>query len=71
MNEVRITLVSQKTIQSGTASILAQSGIPISLYYILTTRKRHVEPGQLVYAPDPRVMSVFGFVTRKAGTAGI
>ena len=46
MNEVRITLVSRKTILSGTASILAQSGIPISLCYILTTTKRHVESGQ-------------------------
>jgi hypothetical protein len=50
MNEVRITLVSRKTILSGTASILAQSGIPISLCYILTTTKRHVESGQPVYA---------------------
>ena len=71
MNEARITWVSQKTILSGKASILVPSGIPISLCYIPTTRKRHVEPGQLVYAPDPRVMSVFEFVTLKAGTAGI
>ena len=55
MNEVRITLVSRKTILSGTASILAQSGIPISLYYIQTTTKRHVEFGQTVYAPAARV----------------
>src|SRR5258705_2664134 len=71
MNEVRITLVSRKTILSGTASILAQSGIPLSLCYILTTTKRHVESGQPVYAPAARVRSVFEFVTLKEGTAGI
>jgi hypothetical protein len=71
MNEVRITLVSQKTILSGTASILVQSGIPISLCYIPTTKKRHVEPGQLVSAPDRRVMSVFEFVMLREGTVGI
>ena len=71
MNEVRITLVSRKTILSGAASILAQSGIPISLCYILTTTKRHVESGRLFYAPAARVMSVFEFVTLKEGTAGI
>ena len=71
MNEVRITSVSRKTILSGAASILAQSGIPISLCYILTTTKRHVESGRLFYAPAARVMSVFEFVTLKEGTAGI
>src|SRR6266403_5351466 len=71
MNEVRITLVSRKTILSGTASILAQIGISISLCYILTTTKRHVESGQPVYAPGARVRSVFEFVTLKEGTAGI
>src|SRR5258705_10660158 len=71
MNEVRITLVSRKTILSGSASILAQSGIPISLCYIPTTTKRHVESGQPVYAPAARVRSVFGFVALKEGTAGI
>src|SRR6266542_1700049 len=71
MNEVRITLVSRKTILSGTASILAQSGIPISVCYILTTTKRHVESGQPVYAPASRLRSVFEFVTLKEGTAGI
>src|SRR5689334_21807509 len=70
MNEVRITLVSRKTILSGTASILAQSGIPISLCYILTTTKRHVESGQPVYARAARVRSVFEFVTLKEGTSG-
>src|SRR5882762_2333179 len=71
MSEARITLVSRKTILSGTASILAQRGIPISLCYILTTTKRHVEFGQPVYAPAARVTSVFAFVTLKEGTAGI
>src|SRR5258706_13053030 len=71
MNEARITLVFRKTILSGTASILTQGGIPISLCYILTTKKRHVQPGQLGYAPDPRVMLVFEFVTLKEHTAGI
>src|SRR3954467_1348703 len=71
MNEVRITLVSRKTILSGTASILAQSGIPIPLCYILTTTKRHVESGQPCYALVARVTSVFEFVTLKEGTAGI
>src|SRR6476469_565997 len=71
MTEVRITLVSRKTILSGTASILAQSGIPISLSYILTTTKRHVEFCQPSYAPAARVTSVFEFVTLKEGTAGI
>src|SRR6266542_1990963 len=71
MNEVRITLVSRKTILSGLASILAQSGIPISLCYILTTTKRHVESGQPVYAPAARVRSVFEFLTLKEAPAGI
>src|SRR5258708_14906653 len=71
MNEVRITLVSRKTILSGTASILAQSGIPISFCYILTTTKRHVESGQPVCAPAAQVTSVFEFVMLKEGTAGI
>src|SRR5258705_7729118 len=71
MNEVRITLVSRKTILSGLASILAQIGIPTSLCYILTTTKRHVESGQPVYAPAARVTSVFEFVMLKEGTAGI
>src|SRR6266404_1235843 len=71
MNEVRITLVCRKTILSGLASILAQSGIPISLCYILTTTKRHVESGQPVYAPAARVTSAFEFVMLKEGTAGI
>src|SRR5712691_7712427 len=71
MNEVQITLVSQKTILSGTASILAQSGIPIYPFYILTTTKKHVESGQPVCAPAARVRSVFEFVTLKEGTAGI
>src|SRR5258705_3468269 len=71
MNEVRIILVCRKTILSGTASILVQSGIPISLSYILTTTKKHAETGQPVYAPAPRVMSVFGFVTLKEATVGI
>src|SRR4029077_3205001 len=71
MNEVRITLVSRKTILSGTAPILAQSGIPIFLCYTLTTTKRHVESGQPCYAPAALVTSVFAFVTLKEGTAGI
>src|SRR5258706_5064511 len=71
MNEVGFFLVCQKTILSGTASILVQSGIPISLSYILTTTKKHEETGHPVYAPAPRVMSVFGFVTLKEDTVGI
>ena len=71
MNEVRITLVSRKTILSGTASILAQTGILTSNYYILMTMKRHVESGQLVYVPAARVRSVSEFVTLKEDTAGI
>src|SRR5258708_5075930 len=71
MNEVRITLVSRKTILSGSASILTQSGIPIFLCYILTTTKRHVGFGPPVYAPAVRVRSVFEFVTLKEGTGGI
>src|SRR6266498_1478255 len=70
MNEVRITLVCRKTILSGTASILALSGIPISFCYILTTTKRHVEFGQPVYARAGRARSVFEFVMLKEGTAG-
>src|ERR1700754_2361673 len=70
MNEVRIILVSRKTILSDSASIMAQSGIPISLSYILTTAKRHVESGQPFYAPAALVTSVFEFVTLKEGTAG-
>src|SRR6185369_13962334 len=71
MNEVRITLVSRKTILFGTASILAQTGILTSNFYILTTTKRHVESGQPVYALAARVTSVSEFVTLKEGTAGI
>src|SRR6185369_12941656 len=71
MNEVRITLVSRKTILSGTASILAQSGILTYHSYILTTTKRHVESGLPCYAPAARVTSVFEFVTLKEDTAGI
>src|SRR6266446_3705434 len=71
MNEVRITSASRKTILSGTASILAQSGIPISLCYILTTTRKHVESGQPCYAPAARVTSVFEFVMLKEGIAGI
>src|SRR6266704_4294516 len=70
MNEVRIILVCRKTILSGLASILAQIGIPIYPFYILTTTKRHVESGQPVYAPAARVRSVFEFVALKEGTAG-
>src|SRR6266446_5117906 len=71
MDEVRITLVCRKTILSGWASILAQIGIPIYPFYILTTTKRHVESGQPVCAPAARVRSVFEFVALKEGTAGI
>src|ERR1700752_2701402 len=71
MNEVRITLVSRKTILSVRESILVQSGTPISHCYILTITKRHVESGHPVYGAAPRVMSVFEFVTLKEGTAGI
>jgi hypothetical protein len=49
MNGAPITVVSRKTILSGSASILAQSGILISPFYIRTTTKRHVEPGPPVY----------------------
>src|SRR6266404_8988144 len=71
MNEVRITLVSRKTILSGTASILAHSGMLIFRCYILMTTKRHVESGQPVYAQAVRVRSVFEFATLKEGIAGI
>jgi hypothetical protein len=56
MNEVRIILVCRKTILSGLASILAQIGIPIYPFYILTTTKRRVESGQPFYARAARVM---------------
>jgi len=70
MNGLRITLVFRKTIRSGTASILAPSGIPISLCYILTTTKSHVESGQPVYARAALVRLIFEFVTLKEGIGG-
>src|SRR5262245_51035172 len=70
MNEVRITLVSRKTILSGTVSILGQNGILTSNFYIRTTNKNHAELGQPVYARAARVKSVFEFVTLKESTAG-
>src|SRR5882724_6106033 len=70
MNELRITLVSRKTILCVLESKLALIGIPISLCYIRTTTKNHGESGQPVCARAVPVSSVFEFVTPKAGTAG-
>src|SRR5262249_20060824 len=70
MNEVRIILVSRKTILSGSASILAQSGIPISPFYIRTTTKRQKGSGPPVYVRAAPARRLFASVTLKEGTGG-
>jgi hypothetical protein len=48
MSELRITSVCQKTILSDSVLTPVPAGIPISLFCIPTTNKKHGESGQHV-----------------------
>jgi DUF1680 family protein len=70
MNELRIILVSRKTIPFDSASTQAQSGMPIFPCCIPTTAKSHAGYGQPVYAQASLAKAIFEFVTLKEDTAG-
>jgi len=69
MNEVRITWSPEShPLRHGID--LAQSGIPISLCYILTTTKRHVESGSTCLRTGCAGQVSFRVRNAEEGTAG-